>query len=464
MRKTSILLLLCLAGLNMNNVFAQEKPITLYPGNPHYFSYDGKPAILITSGEHYGAVMNPDFDYKIYLETLQKDGLNLTRTMTGAYFEPAGAFNISKNTLGPDKGKFSCPWLRVGTEFKFDLDQWNPAYFARLKDFVAEAQKRGVIVELSLFCPFYEEMQWELSPFNIKNNVNGLGAIPRTDVYTLDKNKGLLAIQEKMVRKVVEELKGFPNLIYEICNEPYFGGITIDWQNRIARVISETEKPFSIQHLISQNIGNGFQKIKEPNPLVSVFNFHYAAPPRAVTLNYDLNKVIGENETGFNGQKDSTYRKEAWELILAGGGLFNNLDYSFTTDNEDGTFQYPAAQPGGGTPAFRRQLGCLKKFIKSFNFVAMKPDTTVYAGGLAGKNKVYILAETGKQYAIYWMGGKQVRLELNLPKGNYSLEWMNPLSGKTEKKIELNHAGGKAKLISPEYSKDFSLRILKVRN
>ena len=464
MRKTSILLFLCLAGLNLINVFAQEKPITLYPGNPHYFSYDGKPAILITSGEHYGAVMNPDFDYKIYLETLQKDGLNLTRTMTGAYFEPAGAFNISKNTLGPDKVKFICPWLRVGTEFIFDLDQWNPAYFARLKDFVAEAQKRGVIVELSLFCPFYEEMQWELSPFNIKNNVNGLGAIPRTDVYTLDKNKGLLAIQEKMVRKVVEELKAFPNLIYEICNEPYFGGITIDWQNRIARVISETEKPFSIQHLISQNIGNGFQKIKEPNPLVSVFNFHYAAPPRAVTLNYDLNKVIGENETGFNGQKDSTYRKEAWELILAGGGLFNNLDYSFTTDNEDGTFQYPAAQPGGGTPAFRRQLGCLKKFIESFNFVAMKPDTTVYAGGLAGKNKVYILAETGKQYAIYWMGGKQVRLELNLPKGNYSLEWMNPLSGKTEKKIELNHAGGKAKLISPEYSEDFSLRILKVRN
>jgi len=461
MRKTSILLFLCLAGLNLINVFAQEKPITLYPGNPHYFSYDGKPAILITSGEHYGAVMNPDFDYKIYLETLQKDGLNLTRTMTGAYFEPAGAFNISKNTLGPDKGKFSCPWLRVGTEFKFDLDQWNPAYFARLKDFVAEAQKRGVIVELSLFCPFYEEMQWELSPFNIKNNVNGLGAIPRTDVYTLDKNKGLLAIQEKMVRKVVEELKGFPNLIYEICNEPYFGGITIDWQNRIARVISETEKPFSIQHLISQNIGNGFQKIKEPNPLVSVFNFHYAAPPRAVTLNYDLNKVIGENETGFNGQKDSTYRKEAWELILAGGGLFNNLDYSFTTDNEDGTFQYPAAQPGGGTPAFRRQLGCLKKFIKSFNFVAMKPDTTVYAGGLAGKNKVYILAETGKQYAIYWMGGKQVQLELYLPKGNYSLEWMNPLSGKSEKKISLNHSGGKAKLESPAYSEDFSLRILK---
>ncbi|HZK94737.1 MAG TPA: putative collagen-binding domain-containing protein [Prolixibacteraceae bacterium] len=460
MRKTSILLLLCLVGLNLNTAFAQVKPITFHPGNPHYFSFKGKPTILITSGEHYGAVMNPDFDYRKYLETLQKDGLNLTRTMTGAYFEPAGAFNISKNTLAPDGLKYLCPWVQVEKGLKFDLDRWDKAYFVRLKDFVAEAQKRGVIVELSLFCPFYEEMQWELSPFNIKNNVNGLGAIPRTDVYTLDKNKGLLAVQEKMVRKVVEELKGFPNLIYEICNEPYFGGITIEWQNRIAQVITDAEKSFRNQHLISQNIGNGFQKIQEPNPLVSVFNFHYATPPKAVTLNFDLNKVIGENETGFNGQKDSTYRKEAWELILAGGGLFNNLDYSFTTDNEDGTFQYPGAQPGGGTPAYRRQLSYLKKFIESFNFVAMKPDTTVYAGGLTGKNNVYVLAETGKQYAIYWMSGKQVQLELNLPKGNYSLEWMNPLSGKYEKKITLNHAGGKAKLESPSYSEDFSLRIL----
>ena len=464
MKNRCILLLLCLAGLSLNSAFAQVKPITLHPENPHYFSYKGKQTILITSGEHYEAVMNPDFDYRIYLETLQKDGLNLTRTMTGAYFEPAGAFNISENTMAPDAQKFLCPWARVEEGLKFDLNRWDDAYFVRLKDFVAEAQKRGVIVELALFCPFYEEMQWELSPFNIKNNVNGLGAIPRTDVYTLDKNKGLLAVQEKMVRKVVEELKGFPNLIYEICNEPYFGGITIEWQNRIAQVITDAEKPFRNRHLISQNIGNGFQKIHEPNPLVSVFNFHYATPPKAVTLNYNLNKVIGENETGFNGQKDSTYRKEAWELILAGGGLFNNLDYSFTTDNEDGTFQYPAAQPGGGTPAFRRQLSYLKKFIESFNFVAMKPDTTVYAGGLAGKNKAYILAETGKQYAIYWMGGKQVQLELNLPKGNYSLEWMNPLSGKYEKKITLNHSGGKAKLESPEYSEDFSLRIFKVRN
>jgi len=46
-------------------ISAQTKPISLHPENPHYFSYKGKPTVLITSGEHYGAVMNRDFDYKI---------------------------------------------------------------------------------------------------------------------------------------------------------------------------------------------------------------------------------------------------------------------------------------------------------------------------------------------------------------------------------------------------------------
>jgi hypothetical protein len=444
------------AGTN----FAQTKPISLHPENPHYFSYQGKPILLITSGEHYGAVMNPDFDYKIYLQTLQKDGLNLTRTMTGAYFEPAGAFNISKNTLGPDKQKFLCPWKRATDQTKFDLNQWNDAYFIRLKDFMTEAQKSGVIVELSLFCPFYEEMQWELSPFNIKNNVNRLGDIPRTDVYTLDKNKGLLTIQEKMVRKLVDELNGFPNLIYEICNEPYFGGITHEWQEQISKTIVDAEKTFANKHLISQNIGNGFEKIKNPNPLVSVFNFHYATPPKAVSLNYNLNKVICENETGFNGQKDSTYRKEAWELILTGGGLFNNLDYSFTTDHPEGTFHYPEKQPGGGTPAFRKQLSYLKKFMDSCDFVKMKPDTTVFSGEISGKNKVIVLSERGKQYAIYWMGGKQLTIEVNLPTGDYAAEWIDPLTGEIVKKSTYGvHSKGLVKIESPKYTEDIALRL-----
>src|SRR6266850_3030112 len=77
---------------------AKPASLALHPENPHYFLLRGKPTVLITSGEHYGAVLNLDFNYVKYLDTLQADGLNLTRTFTGAYVEPSGAFNISGNT------------------------------------------------------------------------------------------------------------------------------------------------------------------------------------------------------------------------------------------------------------------------------------------------------------------------------------------------------------------------------
>ena len=62
---------------------AAAEPIRLHPGNPHYFLFRGKPTVLITSGEHYGAVLNLDFDYKRYLKTLAADRLNLAMVFTG---------------------------------------------------------------------------------------------------------------------------------------------------------------------------------------------------------------------------------------------------------------------------------------------------------------------------------------------------------------------------------------------
>jgi len=54
--------------------------LRLHPENPRYFEWRGKPTVLITSADHYGTVLNADFDFVKYLATLEKDGLNLTRT------------------------------------------------------------------------------------------------------------------------------------------------------------------------------------------------------------------------------------------------------------------------------------------------------------------------------------------------------------------------------------------------
>jgi hypothetical protein len=392
----------------MKTAAAANKPLALHSDNPHYFLFRGKPTIIITSGEHYGAVMNLDFDYLKYLDTLRRDGMNHTRMFTGAaYVEPHGAFNIERNSMAPAPGRYIAPWARSATGGyanggnKFDLSKWDESYFRRLKDFIAQASERGIIVEVNLFCPFYSDAQWKLSSFNSNNNVNGLGNVGRFDVYTLDKHGGLLEIQERFVRKIVAELKDFDNIFYEICNEPYATSIPMNWQERIVDVIVDAEKSLPAKHLISLNISNGSQKIENAHSAVSIFNFHYATPPDAVALNYGLNKVIGDNETGFRGVSDDPYRMEAWDFIVAGGGLYNNLDYSFTVGHEDGTFAYPDTQPGGGTASLRKQLRILCDFIYGFDFVRMSPDNSIIKGGVPDGMTARALVERGKAYAIY---------------------------------------------------------------
>jgi hypothetical protein len=459
---------LCLLLALFCTVIAQAAPpISLHPENGHYFLFRGKPAVLITSGEHYGAVLNRDFDFVKYLDTLRADGLNMTRTFSGAYCEPSGAFNIASNTLAPARDRFLPPWARSDTPGypnggnKFDLTRWNPEYFARLKQFVSAAAERGIVVEFTLFCPFYEEAQWKLSPQNAADNINGIGSVSRTNVYTLDQNGGLLRVHDAMVRKIVSELRDFDNVIYEVCNEPYFGGVAIDWQHHIADVIVEAEQAFPAKHLITQNIANNKAKVQKPHPAISVFNFHYASPPDTVGLNFDLDKVIGDNETGFKGTNDTPYRMEAWQFITAGGGLFNNLDYSFTVGHEDGSFIYPKTQPGGGNSVYRKQVRALQQFISSFDFLKMRPDASVIKSGLPEKGRAHALVEPGRQYAIYLFGGPQAELGIDLAAGNYDVRWISPLNGQTVKSTPLKHAGGLATLNSPPYSPDIALRVVK---
>lgn len=439
------------------------EPIKLHPDNPHYFLWKGKPTILITSGEHYGAVLNRRFDGRTYLATLQSHGFNLTRTFSGAYCEPAGAFNIERNTLAPAKGDLICPWARSDTPgyahggAKFDLMKWDERYFSRLTHFVAEAGRRGVVVELVLFCPFYNDSMWALSPMNARNNINGIGRIERRDVYTL-KHKDVLAVQDAMVRRIVEALKDFDNVYYEICNEPYERRTADAWQEHIAETIVQAESELKVKHLIAQNIANKSKKVEAPNPHVSILNFHYAKPPIAVEQNYHHHRVIGDDETGFAGQdRVRPYRLEAWDFIVAGGAVFSHLDYSFAVGYENGTAEINA--PGGGGSTLRKQLEILKDFIYGFDFIKLRPDNSIIKAGVPKGTTARALVEDGQAYAVYVNGNNVTQLALDLPAGRYNAEWLNTKTGVVESSESFTHDGGTHTLRAPGYTDDIALRV-----
>lgn len=470
-----------------------SQPISLHPENPHYFLYHGKPLALISSAEHYGAVINPDFDYIKYLNTLQKDGMNYTRIFSGTYFEEHGSFGIEKNTLSPLPGRALIPWKRSDVPGaacggnRFDLDQFDETYFARLKSFFAEAEKRGIIVELTLFTSIYGH--WKIQPLNPANNICITDTnLSKENLHTLN-NGPALKYQESLVRKIIKELNGFDNLIYEIQNEPYVDhreNVTlkdehldskdlaivkdekwrnaikiadqssIGWQKRIAEIIAYEESALKNRHLVAQNLAEHAYPVTDPGKEISVMNFHYALP-LMVRLNYHHNKALGLDETGFSGSDDITYRKQAWRFIIAGGGLFNNLDYSFTVGNEDGTGVNKA--PGGGSPELRKQLRILSDLFHSLDFIRMKPDYVVSA--LEDGLPVQALSEPGKQYIVYCGSGTSCNIKLSMPGGKYNIQWISTLNGDILKTELKKHKSGEIVLQSPEYRDDIALKIIR---
>jgi len=483
---------ICSAVLPLNAQQQQSQPIQLHPQNPHYFLFQGKAVALVTSGEHYGAVINADFNYHRYLETLAAGGMNYTRLFGGAYVEvPGKSFGIQRNDLAPARGRFVAPWARsetpeyAGGGNKFDLDKWNPEYFARLHDYLAEAAKRGIVIEITLFSSQYGEMQWNVSPFNRTNTLDQTDAIDWKKLNTLD-NGNILSYQERYARKLVREANAYPNVIFEIANEPWsdrpvladvvnpylFTGrdqypnsvdlpddLTMAWQARVAQWVASEEASLPNQHLIAQDYSNFRYPVRQLLPGVSVVNFHYAYP-EAASLNYGLGKALSYDETGFLGRGDEAYARQAWNFMLSGGSVFDNLDYSFTPGHEDGMDPEPNG-PGGGSPELRRRLKILSEFLQGLPLVELSPDTATvkHARGVYTR----LLSSPNGEYAMYVDGNGPADLTMTLPAGEYSLTWTDVVTGEVKMGGSFRHAGGEKTLDTPEFRNGVAMRLTRIR-
>ena len=470
---------------------AHADPIKLHPANPHYYLFNGQPTILITSAEHYGGVINKDFDYVTYFDALKSYGLNYTRIYAGAMFEPIGKF-IEGNPLGPKPQSLILPWAQTDVPGylhggnKFDLDQWNPAYFERLKDFIAKAGERGIVVEICFFNAQYSDT-WPISPLYYENNIQGEGNCPYQDAQTL-KHPDVVRRESDYVRKITQEVNAYDNVILEICDEaPDIGHppTPLDeagaWVSHLADVVVEAEKPLPKKHLLAVQVEgpvggpldlSGTSKVNViVNQYVWQAGFQMGGM-RGLELEYAHKKPIELNETDwyplwYRGDAVADSRVEAWEFVVGGGGSFNHLNGRFT-----------AADPAGKTPDNARILSALKHlrdFMYSFDFLKMSPDKTFVLDGIPAGVYCRGISELGKQYALYhhhskykengtssYMvtpGSYTENLELVLPSGTYKADWVDPASGNLLGTETFTHHGGNRIFATPKHAVDIALRI-----
>ncbi|MFN8355676.1 MAG: hypothetical protein U0Y10_14560 [Spirosomataceae bacterium] len=474
--------LLLLFLLFSRNLLAQ--PIQLHPENKHYFLYKSKPTILVASTEHYGSVVNPDFNYELYLKTLAKIGLNHTRIFLGDYAEKPGDFCIIQNTLVPNPGKFLGPWQRstvpgfsLGGN-KFDLSKWNPAYFEQLHGFMKLAEELNITVEAVFF---FIGMSLADMPLNPANNINKTSSFTTQQYMSLN-NGNVLEHQKKYVLKLVNELNRYDNLILNIANEPWFfnqehtgfSSPTTDATKQWIRVVSQwivnQEKKLPKKHLISVDYTNEGRKISKVEhdkywTNISVFNHHYDKNAESVKLNYGINKVLSFNETGLMPPSSPQYRIQGYRYLLSGGALYDNLDFTFQVGHEDGrggTDFSCLGYQGCSDQSVKFQMKALLDFMNSFDFVHTKPNKNVIAVTF-GDRDVAVLENPGKEYAIYVNGGSNTGMLLQLVAGNYKALWISPTDNSLIKAEEITtKANGEIRVTEPPYKEDIALLLKKI--
>ncbi len=450
-----------------------DQVFSIHPRNHRCFQYQGEAFKILASAEHYGAVINADFDYDVYLKEMQRTGQNETRVFT-FYREKessiAGPGNM--NTLAPTSQASVMPWERVSGHGKaadgldkFDLNRWNAAYFDRFRDFLRKCADKGVVCEVTLFCNPYNQEKYDLFPCSKLSNVNGVGhdLDEARSFMTLDA-PSIVSFQEQLVRKIVEELNDLDNIYYEICNEPNLSGDSYEvnenkivaWHAHLARIIRQAEENLPKRHLIAANAhfrfnlsdnADGSSMRHEDlsyaqNPDIDIINYHYISA-KTVTEGLRFTRsqlaqagltwrflrerdqfgkpiVFDETFSGIvrgNPERYSINRAEAWEMILSGGAGYSNLDWSFTQGDETGSGKEPV---GDGRRLdgrdLREWINILHGLLNQYDLVSLVPAVGLLPESVPGYGYAALTDDAGR-YILYFVDEKLYRSEPCDPRG-----------------------------------------------
>lgn len=74
---------------------ALAAPIRVAPADPHYYFFKGRPILLITSAEHYGAVINQDFNYVAFPKNICWLRRSMARWAAPSISRPTRASRLS---------------------------------------------------------------------------------------------------------------------------------------------------------------------------------------------------------------------------------------------------------------------------------------------------------------------------------------------------------------------------------
>lgn len=407
--------------------------------------------------------------FRAYLEFLQERGHNFIRLWRWEQFKSQAAGGAFHLCMEPQPWPRTGPGTAVDGKPKFDLSKFNPAYFARLREFVIAAGEVGIYVGVMLFDGWALHLSpppdsVEGHPFFAANNANGISITSIVDYQVLPLAPGVLELQEAYIRKVVDTVQDLPNVLYEVANESSGGG-TVDqqfaemmgmreppnwgdstqWQYWVINVVKRYEQEqgytahpigMTMQFPVANQRGVNDPLFASPADWISpgyddeIFahgghpmapgsppSHWFANPPAA-----DGRKVIITDTDHYApGQGDALW---AWKSFLRGHHPIL-MDFGLIDGLEPVDPPSPGAPPFAAFEAARYAMGDTLRYAERMELLAMTPR-----GDLA--STTYALANPGREYLVLQPTAAAAPFTVILAPGRYECEWFDVNSRRSQ--------------------------------
>ncbi len=407
-----------------------------YHNNPWYWQYKGEPVMLLGASDR-------DNLWQWTGQTLI-DQLDRMKAAGGNYV---------RNTMSDrnEGDTFAAKQLDNGL---YDLEQWNEEYWDKLRFFLEETYRRDIIAQLTLWDWFdlsgdHVYGRFAVHPLNPENNITwDEGTIEDAwDYYggsLSNNNEAVLEYQHRFIRKLISITSQYGHVLYNIGNE---SGLSVEWDNYWAtfirnvaaengRTIYVTSMKFAPDTSVRQAMSNRdiytFADVSQNNQdaLGPVGKKHWEnlvfwrkmiamqdEGPMPVNNEKVYGRGVGEN-TAAGTEKEAVER--FWRNVFGGAASTR--------------FHRPAIRAGGAwgwgiglSERAEQTLRAVNMFLDEFDLFNAEPYENCETVGNSVDS--YCLANLGKQYAVYFPGGRAtVHLDPWVYANRVAIKWLDVAS------------------------------------
>jgi hypothetical protein len=421
-------------------------PLHVSADNRRYFVTPDGRTVLLGGSHHWLNLVDsgtvsppPTFDYGAYLDFLAANHHNFFRLW---------ADSLPKRNYGiQDAGPWyqsPQPWSRTGPGMatdglpKFNLAQFNQAYFDRMRARIQQAGARGIYVSVMLFDGYHilvDRRSDDGYPLTGANNVNGVddgGGTRSQDLSVIP--AAVLTAEENYVRKVIDTVNDLPNVLYEIANEA--GSGSTGWQQHFITFVKNYEAGKPWQHPVGFTSEWG----STADSMLYTSGADWVSPAERFPSN-DGNRHVILNDTDHSYfwsdmKNDGSQQNRAfvWKNFTAGNSALFMDPYLMPWTSNGNVRNTPSGCTSGPLctgvdprwDAVRKNIGYMLDYANSkLALDKVVPQSSLASTGFC----LAYAAPSGAQYLVYAPSGGPFTVNLSATTATLNVEWLNPSTG-----------------------------------